>query len=284
MTAPSKCENCTHKSEHCQDTCSEQDQPNQVIKRDGIKSVVAIMSGKGGVGKSTVTALLAATMARRGRKVGIMDSDITGPSIPRLLGLHGGQMKNGDQGLVAPRTYLGIRVMSINLFFAEEEEAVIWRGPMLNSAVKQFWEDTDWGKLDYLFVDMPPGTGDVPLTVLQTLPLDGVIIVLSPQELAVMVVKKAIRMARMMNVPILGLVENMAYLDCPHCSQKIYPFGEPQGAKVSQETGIPLLGTLPINQSITTYGDQGKIESLDTKVFEQVADELERILNKIGEQ
>lgn len=272
MTKNSVCDSCSKKSENCHDSCT---QPKTgKIKRNEIKNVIAVMSGKGGVGKSTVTVLLAAMMKGKGYQVGILDGDITGPSIPRLLGLKGGRVETGANGIIASETASGVRVMSLNLFLENEDEAVIWRGPVIAGAVKQFWEEVEWGELDYLFVDLPPGTGDVPLTVIQSIPLKGVVIVLSPQDLAIMVVKKAINMARQMNVPILGLVENMAYLDCPHCGGRIYPFGQPQGAKVSQETGIPLLATLPIRQQIAGYGDTGQMEALDTTGLVDLAEAL----------
>ena len=249
------------KSEGCESTCNQQD--FNFAPRKGIRLVIAVMSGKGGVGKSTVTALLATAMARKGYKCGILDADITGPSIPRLFGLKGGELQKGPHGLMPLETSLGIRVMSLNLLVEQEEEAVIWRGPLLASAVRQFWEEVDWGELDYLFVDLPPGTGDVPLTVLQSLPLKGVVIVMSPQDLAVMIVKKAARMIRQLNVPIIGLVENMAYHKCPKCGEVSYPFGEPQGEQASAAMGVALLTTLPIKQEITNFGDSGHVEMLD---------------------
>lgn len=268
----SVCDSCTSKSENCEQTCEKKD---QIKVKDNVKSVIAVMSGKGGVGKSTVSALLASSMAKNGHKVGILDADITGPSIPRLLGLKGGSVKTSEQGMVPPQTSMGIKVMSINLLLEREDEAVIWRGPILASVINQFWEEVDWGELDYLFVDLPPGTGDVPLTVLQTLPLDGIVIVYSPQDLAIMIVKKAVRMANMMEVPIVGLVENMAYLECPECGELIYPYGKPKGELVSAETGIPVLATLPIQPDYTTFGDQGKLEMLETTELVQLTELLE---------
>lgn len=268
----SVCDSCTSKSENCEQTCEKKD---QIKVKDNVKSVIAVMSGKGGVGKSTVSALLASSMAKNGHKIGILDADITGPSIPRLLGLKGGSVKTSEQGMVPPQTSMGIKVMSINLLLEREDEAVIWRGPILASVINQFWEEVDWGELDYLFVDLPPGTGDVPLTVLQTLPLDGIVIVYSPQDLAIMIVKKAVRMANMMEVPIVGLVENMAYLECPECGELIYPYGKPKGELVSAETGIPVLATLPIQPDYTTFGDQGKLEMLETTELVQLTELLE---------
>lgn len=266
------CDSCPSKTENCEETC---EQKSMIKVRDDVKSVIAVMSGKGGVGKSTVSALLASAMAKRGHKVGILDADITGPSIPRLLGLKGGNITTGKGGIIPPQTTMGIKVMSLNLFFEREDEAVIWRGLMLAGAVKQFWEDVDWGGLDYLFVDLPPGTGDVPLTVLQTLPLDGVVVVFSPQDLAIMIVKKAVRMVHTLNVPIIGMVENMAYLECPECGKVIYPYGKPKGEQVSAETGIPVLATLAIQSSYASFGDQGKLEMLETPELEQLAGRLE---------
>jgi Mrp family chromosome partitioning ATPase len=235
------------------------------------------MSGKGGVGKSTVTALLAGAMAKKGYRVGILDADITGPSIPRLFGLKGGRLQTGPRGLVPMETTLGIRVMSLNLLVEQEDEAVIWRGPILAGAVRQFWEEVDWGELDYLFVDLPPGTGDVPLTVLQSLPLSGVIIVMSPQDLAVMIVKKAAHMTQQLDVPIIGLIENMAYHECQGCGEVSYPFGKPQGEQVSAALGVPLLATLPIKQAITSFGDRGQIEMLDEGPLSEAAVHIENL-------
>lgn len=269
----SMCNSCPSKTENCEKSC---DQKSLIKVRDDVKSVIAVMSGKGGVGKSTVSTLLASTMAKRGHKVGILDADITGPSIPHLVGLKGGSVTTGKQGLVPPQSAMGIKVMSLNLFFDREDEAVIWRGPMLAGAVKQFWEEVEWGELDYLFVDLPPGTGDVPLTVLQTLPLDGAVVVFSPQDLAIMIVKKAVRMAHILDVPIVGLVENMAYLECPECGGVIYPYGRPKGEQVSGETGIPVLATLPIQPTYTSFGDEGKLEMLETPELDQLAGRLEK--------
>ncbi len=271
MTKEPACDSCTRKSEECQEACP------SFTPRNEIKVTIAIMSGKGGVGKSTVTALLAGTMAKKGFRVGILDGDITGPSIPRLLGLKGGRVLTGPRGMIPHVTELGIKVMSLNLFFDEEDQAVIWRGPLLAGTVKQFWEDVDWGELDFLFVDLPPGTGDIPLTVLQSLPLTGLIVVFSPQDLAVMVVKKAVRMARLLEARILGLIENMAYMECPSCGEPVFPFGRPQGERVSKETGIPLLATLPLEPLYVRFGDEGKLEMLEGGELARVAAVLENL-------
>lgn len=276
MTAGNtRCDTCQDRSEHCEESCEKQD--FRFAARKGIKSVVAVMSGKGGVGKSTVTALLASAMARSGHSVGILDADITGPSIPRLFGLKGGRVRAGLHGLLPQETSLGIRVMSLNLLMEQEDEAVIWRGPLLAGAVRQFWEEVDWGELDYLFVDLPPGTGDVPLTVLQSLPLKGVVIVTSPQDLAVMIVKKAVNMTAQLHIPIIGLVENMAYLECPGCGTTIYPFGKPQGKQVAETLGVPLLATLPVQQDISGCGDEGHVEELDFHALSEAVARLESI-------
>jgi ATP-binding protein involved in chromosome partitioning len=269
----SVCESCAKKHEGCEEDCLK---PLFAARQD-IKSVVAVMSGKGGVGKSTVTSLLAVLMARKGHRVGILDADITGPSIPKLFGLKGGAVHTGPQGMEPAVTGLGIRVMSLNLVVEQEDEATIWRGPMLVGAAKQFWDDVNWGPLDFLFVDLPPGTGDVPLSILQGLPLKGIIVVLSPQELAVMIVKKAIRMARLLGVPIIGLVENMAYLECTGCGEVLYPFGKPKGQQVSEETGVPLLATLPVQSQITGLGDEGKIETLNSGALSGIVTQLESL-------
>ena len=239
-----------------------------------IRHTIAVMSGKGGVGKSSVSAMLAVTLAREGFQVGLLDADITGPSIPTLFGLR--QQPLVKEGKIVPlSSKLGIKIMSLNLLLPREEDPVIWRGPLIGGAVKQFWTDVLWGHLDYLVVDLPPGTGDAPLTVLQSLPLDGLIIVTSPQELAVMVVKKAINMARMLEVPILGLIENMSGLICPHCGKKLELFGPSQAGKVSAATGIRRLGEIPLDPEISRLGDRGEIEQYRADFLRQIPDLLE---------
>ncbi|RKO67474.1 Mrp/NBP35 family ATP-binding protein [Desulfofundulus salinus] len=227
-----------------------------------IKQVVAVMSGKGGVGKSSVSALLAIALARRGYKVGILDADITGPSIPKLFGLVD-RPEQFNNYILPVKTSLGIQVMSLNLFLPQEDDPVIWRGPILSSAVKQFWTDVAWGKLDYLIVDMPPGTGDVPLTVMQSLPLNGLVVVSSPQDLAMMVVGKTIKMARQACIPILGLVENMSYITCPHCGEKIQPFGHGSVKEAASKKGLPLLAVLPVDPELAKLADAGRIEDYE---------------------
>ncbi|MCL6557938.1 MAG: Mrp/NBP35 family ATP-binding protein [Firmicutes bacterium] len=270
------CSTCGEKQ-----TCEVAEKPGFLAQNElsNVKRVVAVMSGKGGVGKSSVTALLANVFTRDGYAVGILDADLTGPSIPKMYGLRG--RPEGTEIAIKPlRTeYYGIRVMSMNLLLEKEDEPVIWRGPVISGAIRQFWTDVAWGELDYLFVDLPPGTGDVPLTVMQSLPLNGIIIVSSPQELAVMVVRKAIRMAEIMSVPILGIIENMAYVVCPQCSEKIFVFGEPQGKAVAEETGLELLGTLPLDPKLASLVDQGKIEEYDHTRLEHLPRVLDRKLN-----
>jgi Mrp family chromosome partitioning ATPase len=241
--------------------------PNELNR---IKNVIAVMSGKGGVGKSTVTGLLAVSLQREGHKVGILDADITGPSIPRIFGIKKRPEDMGF-GLIPPETSSGIRIMSLNLLLNNEDEPVIWRGPLIAGAIRQFWTDVVWGDLDYLLVDLPPGTSDAPLTVLQSLPLNGLIIVSSPQDLVVMVVNKAIKMAEMMNIPILGLVENYAYMICPKCGEKIDVFGESRGKKAAKDANIPYLASLPIDHKLSELCDKGEIEKYQSDNVKDMA-------------
>ena len=227
-----------------------------------VKKVIGVVSGKGGVGKSFVTASLASAMNKAGYRVGILDADITGPSIPKMFGLHG-QIYGTEAGMVPMEAEDGTKVMSINLLLDNEEEPVIWRGPVLAGVVKQFWNETYWGEVDYLFVDMPPGTGDVPLTVFQSLPLDGIVIVTSPQELVQMIVKKAFNMAEMMNVPVLGVVENFSYLKCPDCGKEIKVFGESHVDEVAANLGINVLGKMPIDPAYAQSADEGRFFEMD---------------------
>jgi len=244
-----------------------------------IEHVIAVMSGKGGVGKSSVSALLAVALAKQGLRTGLLDADITGPSIPKLFGLS--RQAEIENGKIKPSlSRFGIKVVSLNLLLPHEDDPVVWRGPLIGGAVKQFWTDVMWGELDYLIVDLPPGTGDAPLTVLQSLPLDGLVIVSSPQDLAVMVVKKAIRMAQMMNVPTLGLVENMSGMVCPHCGQKIEMFGESRAEEVAAATGMKLLGCLPLDPELSRLGDRGAIEDYKVELFSNITDMFNQVLKK----
>jgi Mrp family chromosome partitioning ATPase len=238
-----------------------------------IGRVLAVMSGKGGVGKSLVTAMIATELRRRGLRVGIMDADITGPSIPKMLGLSG-RPHSGPIGIAPVRSRKGIAVMSINLLLPNEDDAVIWRGPLVAGAVKQFWTDVFWGTLDYLLVDMPPGTSDVPLTVMQSLPLNGIILVTSPQDLASMVVRKAAHMVSQLEVPILGIIENMSYAICPHCGQQYELFGHSHVQGMSTLLGVPLLARIPLDSAISTLTDEGCMEDYQMDGFAQVIDQL----------
>lgn len=230
-----------------------------------VKHVIAVMSGKGGVGKSTVAALLASNLAKADYKVGVMDADITGPSIPKLFGL---KEKPGqdERGILPVESAGGIKIMSLNLLLPDETEPVIWRGPLIGSAIKQFWTDVVWGELDYLVLDLPPGTSDATLTVLQSIPLDGVVMVSTPQELATMIVVKGARMVDKMGVPMLGLVENMSYTVCPHCGEEIRLFGQSKAEDLSEGIGMDILAVLPIDPQLTTLADEGRIEEYDLKL------------------
>lgn len=238
-----------------------------------VKHVIGIVSGKGGVGKSLVTSEVAVLLQKRGFKVGILDADITGPSIPKVFGVHG-QVVGTEDGIIPFETKTGIKVISVNLILDNEETPVVWRGPVIAGVVKQFWNEVVWGDIDYLLVDMPPGTGDVPLTVFQSLPVDGIVIVTSPQELVGMIVKKAYNMAQMMNIPVLGLVQNMSYIFCPDCGKKIYIFGEGHGEETAKELNIPAYAALPMIPEIASLCDAGSIEDFDNTYMEAFIDSL----------
>ncbi len=236
-----------------------------------VSHVIAVMSGKGGVGKSLVAALLGIALARQGREVGIMDADITGPSIPKIFGLGSVRPSNSETGILPVLSKLGISIMSINLLLEHEDDAVIWRGPIISKVIQQFWEDVLWGKLDYLIVDLPPGTADAPLTVMQMLPVSGVIIVFSPQELAAMVVKKAVKMANQMKIPILGVIENMSYLTLPDSGKKLELFGKSRSHEMVEAAGAPLLAQIPVDPELAHLCDQGKIERYSSKIFDSLS-------------
>ncbi|WP_197537062.1 Mrp/NBP35 family ATP-binding protein [Tepidanaerobacter acetatoxydans] len=231
-----------------------------------IKKVIAVMSGKGGVGKSTVTGLLAVSLKKQGYSVGIMDADITGPSIPRMFGINK-RPENLEFGLMPAESSTGIRIMSLNLLLENEDDPVIWRGPLIGNAIQQFWNDVVWGDLDYLLVDLPPGTSDAPLTVMQSLPVDGLIVVSSPQELVGMVVKKAVKMANMMDIRVIGLIENYSYMVCPKCKEKIEVFGKSRGEEGAKEANVPYLGSLPIDYKLAKFCDEGRIEEYESTIF-----------------
>ena len=254
---------CTHDCSSCGADCASRNKPESLLEAQNafsnVKKVIAVVSGKGGVGKSLVTGLLSVLTKRNGHSTAILDADITGPSIPKMFGIHEKAMGTED-GILPVESRTGVKMMSVNLLLENDTDPVIWRGALIAGTVKQFWTDVLWGDVDYMFVDMPPGTGDVPLTVFQSLPVDGIIIVTSPQELVGMIVEKAAKMAKMMNIPVLGLVENMSWIGCPDCGKKIYPFGESQTAKVALEEGIPLLAQLPIDPALARECDTGVIE------------------------
>lgn len=247
----------------------------QLNPKSQVKKVIAVVSGKGGVGKSTVTSLLAVAMARKGKRVGVLDADITGPSVPTAFGVTECQGAN-DEGLYPALTRTGIQVMSINLLLDNPADPVVWRGPVIAGAVKQFWTDVIWEDVDYLFVDMPPGTGDVPLTVFQSLPVDGIVIVTSPQDLVSMIVTKAVKMAEMMHIPVLGFVENYSYLRCPDCGKKISVFGESHLDEVAAQLGLPVLARLPIDPAVAQACDNGQMETVSTDCLDPVIQAIEK--------
>jgi len=238
-----------------------------------VSHVVAVLSGKGGVGKSSVAALLAVALRRREMRVGVLDADITGPSIPMMFGLHR-QPGMGPLGILPVETETGIKVMSINLLLQSEDQAVIWRGPLISNAIKQFWTEVAWGKLDYLVVDLPPGTSDASLTVMQSIPLSGVVLVTSPQDLAGMVVRKAAQMAQQLGVPIIGLVENMSYVTCPKCGEQIQVFGPSRAMQTAARLSVPLLGQLPLDAELACRCDKGEVEDYSAKVFDSIVKPL----------
>ena len=251
-------ENCTHDCSSCGENCPSRQQPQSFLEKTNdlshVKKVIGVVSGKGGVGKSLVTSLLATSLRRRGSDVAVLDADITGPSIPKCFGMKQRALSD-ENGIYPVATKTGIKVMSINLLLEEETSPVVWRGPVIAGAIKQFWTDVIWGNVDYMFVDMPPGTGDAPLTVFQSLPLDGILIVTSPQELVGMIVSKAVEMAKMMDVPVLGLVENMSYVKCPDCGREIHVFGESHIDEVAAKYGLKVLGKLPMEPKLAAACD-----------------------------
>ena len=255
-------EECTHDCSSCGADCPSRNAPQHEPPhaKSHIKKVIGVVSGKGGVGKSMTSAMLAVAMRRMGHSAGILDADITGPSIPKLFGVHGPATGN-DDGIYPIKSRTGIDIMSINLLLEDEEAPVVWRGPVIAGAVKQFWQDVIWEDVDLLFVDMPPGTGDVPLTVFQTLPVDGIVIVSSPQELVGMIVGKAVQMAEMMKVPVLGIIENMSYAVCPHCGEHIQVFGDSHVEQTAEKYHLPVLAKMPIDPELAKEADAGMIET-----------------------
>jgi Mrp family chromosome partitioning ATPase len=253
-----------------------------------IRSIIAIMSGKGGVGKSFVTSALAVQLRNQGYEVGILDADLTGPSIAKIFGLDRRPSKTPTGGIAPVVTRTGIKVMSINLVLEDPGMPVIWRGPIVNSVIRQLYWDVEWGALHYLLVDLPPGTSDAPLTVFQSLPLDGVIVVSSPQDLASMIVTKAVNMGKKMNAELLGIVENMSYLECPHCGERVNVFGNPQGEGLARELGLPFLGLIPIDPAISSKSDKGQIEDYASPAISDLADRLRlktsQQTNQVGQE
>ena len=269
---------CNGNCSSCGSDCADRKQESllaQLNPKSTVKKVIAVVSGKGGVGKSTVTSMLAVAMARQGKRVGVLDADITGPSAPTAFGVTECQGAN-EEGLYPAMTSSGIQVMSINLLLDNPGDPVVWRGPVIAGAVKQFWTDVIWEDVDYLFVDMPPGTGDVPLTVFQSLPVDGIVIVTSPQDLVSMIVTKAVRMAEMMHIPVLGFVENYSYLECPDCGKRIKVFGEGHLDEVAQNLGLPVLARLPIDPKVAEAYDNGRMETVNTDALADVVAAIEK--------
>ena len=266
---------CNHDCASCQSKCSEATSllaPQNAGST--VKHVIGGVSGKGGVGKSLVTGLMATLLKRRGYATAVLDADITGPSIPRMFGVHEKAM-GCDEGILPAESKTGVKLMSINLLLEHDTDPVVWRGALIAGTVKQFWTDVLWGDVDFMFVDMPPGTGDVPLTVFQSLPVDGIIIVASPQELVGMIVEKAVNMAKMMNIPVLGIVENMSWIACPDCGKKIYPFGEGKTLQVAQAHSLPLLAQLPIQPELASACDKGLVELFNENWLDGAADVVE---------
>lgn len=262
-------ENCSHNCSECGEDCASRG----IIKekqneKSNVKKVIGVISGKGGVGKSFITSLLAVTAKKAGHSVAILDADITGPSIPKLFGIKDKAYSPDGKFLLPAKSKDGIKIMSINLLLEDDSDPVVWRGPIIAGTVKQFWTDVIWEDVDYMFVDMPPGTGDVPLTVFQSLPIDGIIIVSTPQELVTMIVEKAVKMAEMMKIPILGIVENMSYYQCPNCGEKIHVFGKSSVAKTAEKFGIKNSVQIPIDPSIAEYADNGAMEDIEVNYLQ----------------
>lgn len=278
-------ESCTHECSNCSvGNCGERTSPSDFVEKlnelSHVNKVIGVVSGKGGVGKSLVTSMMAVLMNRRGYHTAVLDADITGPSIPKVFGINerakGGQL--GDKYLIYPeKTKTGIDVMSVNLLLENVTDPVVWRGPIIAGTVKQFWTDVLWDNVDFMFVDMPPGTGDVPLTVFQSIPLDGILVVASPQDLVSMIVAKAVNMAKMMNIPILGLIENMSYVECPDCGKKISLFGESRMEEVGKEYGVEVLGKLPVDPKLAKACDAGAIELFEGNWLDGTADIIEQM-------
>ncbi len=272
---------CDHNCSGCNSDCAErknQDMHEKLNQYSRVKKVIGVMSGKGGVGKSLVTSMLAVTFNRMGKSVAVLDADITGPSIPKAFGIYERCVGN-ELGILPAVTETGIKLMSINLLLKNETDPVVWRSPMITGTVKQFWSEVVWEDVDYMFVDMPPGTGDVPLTVFQSLPVDGIVVVASPQELVSMIVEKAVKMADIMNIPVLGLVENMSYFACPDCGKKISVFGESHIDQIAERYNTPVLARLPIDPDLAKSVDNGKVEMFEGNYLDEAAEQIEKFLS-----
>ena len=267
---------CSHNCSECSSKCSEESLIKETNKQSNVKKVIGIVSGKGGVGKSLVTSLMTVLMQRKGYKTAILDADITGPSIPEAFGIHE-KADGSEEGIIPCVSKMGTKLMSVNLLLENETDPVVWRGPVIAGTVLQFWTDTIWGDVDFMFVDMPPGTGDVPLTVFQSLPIDGIIVVTSPQELVSMIVGKAVKMAKMMNVPVIGIVENMSYFECPDCKGRHNIFGESNIEALAAEYEIHSVSKIPMNPSLAKACDKGAIELFDGDWLDGLADKVENL-------
>lgn len=272
-------ENCGHECGSCGKTCESKDMRAVLKKGSSVKKVIGIMSGKGGVGKSLVTSLMACKLNKDGFKTAILDADITGPSIPEAFGVGTERAVAEGDALSPVVTDSGIQLMSMNFLLENENDPVIWRGPVIAGAVKQFWTDVIWKDVDFMFVDMPPGTGDVPLTIFQSLPVDGIIIVSSPQQLVRVIVEKAVKMANMMNIPILGLVENMSYVRCPDCGREISVFGKSNIESIANSFGLPVLARIPTEEATSAAVDSGDIESLDFHYLDNAAETVKKLMS-----
>lgn len=274
-------ENCTHDCSTCGANCPSKQKDESLLapvnKLSEVKKVIAVVSGKGGVGKSLVTSMLSVLFSRMEFNTAVLDADITGPSIPNIFGLHGCKITGTDDGMFPAETATGIKVMSVNLLLPDEMAPVAWRGPVIAGTVKQFWTDVIWDEVDYMFVDMPPGTGDVPLTVFQSLPIDGIVVVTSPQDLVSMIVGKAVTLAKLMNVPILGIVENMSYLKCPDCGKEIPVFGESKIEDVAKSFNLDVLGRIPVDPALAKACDKGAIEMMENDYLDNA---VQMILNR----
>lgn len=273
-------ENCSHDCSSCGESCSSRKESLKKKPHDlsTVKKVIAVVSGKGGVGKSMTSAMLAVSAQRRGYNAALMDADITGPSIPKMFGIHDRAM-GSDKGILPVDSKYGVQVMSMNVLLEHEDEPVVWRGSLISGTVLQFWTDVIWEAVDIMFIDMPPGTGDVPLTIFQSLPLDGIIIVTTPQDLVGMIVQKAVNMAKMMNIPILGIVENMSYITCPDCGRKINIFGDSKADALALEFGIPAVAKVPVDSELTNLADSGKIEEIENNYLQDFFDKIDKNLN-----